>query len=328
VIAPADIASGIQSAWSNYLARGARNQEPHDYVYASAWRLCDRRMVYDMTSADRLPAYDPELLAKFRRGDDRERDLLADLARIGRDAEPPFNVIGQQERFRLRDRRGRVAIVGKVDARLEIDGTRAPIEVKSWSPLVTDRLDTFADVFDNPWTRSGGYQLLSYLFGAAEPFGFLLLDRSGIPRLLPVELDRHLDRMDEFLTKAEHAIDHATAGTLPDFLDDATECRRCPWYGHLCNPPLSAAAPTILADPELEAALTRRADLKPAADEYASLDQDVKTRLRGVEHGIVGAFLVTGKWAKTSRVELPPDLKKTYTVTNPRGQFRLDITRL
>ena len=129
------------------------------------------------------------MVAKFRRGDDRERDLLADLQRIGRDAEPSFAVMAQQERFTLKDHQSRTAIVGKVDARIEIAGVRAPLEVKAWSPFIVDRLETFADVFDNPWTTAGGYQLLSYLYGAGEPFGFLLLDRSGIPRLLPVELE-------------------------------------------------------------------------------------------------------------------------------------------
>ncbi|HJS76751.1 MAG TPA: hypothetical protein VJ778_05035, partial [Burkholderiales bacterium] len=249
-LTPTAIAEAVGTSWAAYLARQARPQTAHRYVYASSWRTCERRMVYDCTQPEQLPPYPPELVAKFRRGDDRERDLLSDLVRIGRDAEPAFSVIGQQERFELRDHRSRVAIVGKVDARLELEGHRAPIEVKSWSPFLTDRIETFADVFENPWTRSGGYQLLSYLYGAGVPFGFLLLDRSGLPRLLPVELEPHLDHMEEFLAKAERVLDHVQGGTLPDFLDDdPSECRRCPWYGHTCNPPLSATAAAILTDP-------------------------------------------------------------------------------
>jgi hypothetical protein len=327
-VTPDTIATGIHEAWARHLSKSSRPQAPHEYVYASAYRVCERRMVYEMTSPDRLPPWDAEVLQRFRRGDDRERDLLSDIGRVGRDAEPPFKVIGQQERFTLRDHKSRVAIVGKVDARLEIDGTRAPLEVKAWSPMITDRLETFADVFENPWTRSGGYQLLAYLYGAGEAFGFLLLDRSGIPRLLPVELEPHLDRMEDFLARAERALDHAQAGTLPDFLDDPAECRRCQWYGHTCLPPLSAVGAAVLTDPELEAALVRREALKASASEFETLDKTVKAQLRGVESGIAGPFHIVGKWAKTSRVEVPPDLKKQFTVTNPRGQFRLEITRL
>lgn len=328
-LTPTEIAGRIDAAYAAFLQREARPQIPHPYVYASAWRLCDRRMALELTQADQLPPWPPEVLAKFRRGNDRERDLLADLTRIGRDADPPFAVIGQQERFELRDHQSRVAIVGKVDARLEVDGRRAPLEIKAWSPHVVDRIETFVDLFNNPWTRSGGFQLLSYLYGAGEPYGFILLDRSGLPRLLPVELEPHLDRMEEFLGKAERVLDHVQAGTLPDYLEnDSAECRRCPWFGQTCNPPLTATAAAILTDPELEATLERREQLKAAHAEFEDLDQAVKRQLRGVESGIAGHFQITGAWSRSSRVELPEDLKRQFTVTNPKGRFTLDITRL
>lgn len=326
---PSEIATGIRVAWAAYLTQKQRPNAPHEYVYASSWRTCERRMVYELTAADQLPPFPAEVLAKFRRGEDRERDLLADLSRIGRDAEPAFTLTSQQERFALKDHKGRTAIVGKVDARLAVAGVRAPLEVKAWSPQLVDRIETFEDLFDSPWTRSGGYQLLSYLYGAGEPFGFLLLDRSGLPQLVPVELDTNLDRMEEFLARAERVLDHRQAGTLPDYLDDATECRRCPWYGHTCNPPLLAAGATVLADPELEAALERREALKAAADEFDDLDKMVKAQLRGVESGIAGAFQIIGRWQKSSKVVWPTEqLKKQYTVTNPKGKFCLEITKL
>jgi hypothetical protein len=327
-LTPDEIATSIGTSWAKYLEKDRRPAAPHDYVYASSWRACERRMAYELTVPELQPPFPPEVLAKFRRGDDRERDLLSDLGRIGRDAEPPFKVIGQQERFQLRDHKSRVAIVGKVDARLEVNGARPPLEVKAWSPMMVDRIETFADLFENPWTRSGGYQLLSYLFGSGEPYGFLLLDRSGIPRLLPVVLDENLDRMEEFLAKSERVLDHVQAQTLPDFIDDAAECRRCAFMGAVCNPPLSAAGAMLLNDPELEAQLERREALKAAGEEFNHLDTQIKKWLRGVESGIAGKFSITGKWSKSSRVELPADLKKQYTVTNPKGKFTLEIARL
>jgi hypothetical protein len=327
-LTPADIAGRIHTAWGQHYARQARSAAPHAYVYASSWRACERRMVYELTIPDQQPPFPPEVLAKFRRGDDRERELLIDLARVGRETEPEFRVIGQQERFTLKDHKGRVAIVGKVDARLEMNGARPPLEVKAWSPMMTDRVERFSDLFDNPWTVSGAHQLLSYLFAAGEPYGFLLLDRSGLPKLLEVELEPHLDRMEDFLARAERVLDHVAAGTLPDYLDDPASCRRCPWFGGICQPPLSAIGATLLTDPELEATLERREALKAAADEYDDLDKRVKTQLRGVESGIAGKFSITGKWGKSSRVELPENLKKQYTKTDPKGRFTLEITRL
>lgn len=327
-VTPDVLAKGITEAWAAHLARGARPQSAHPYVYASSWRACERRMVLEMTQPEALPPWKPEVLAKFRRGDDRERDLLADLTRVGRDAEPAFSVVGQQERFELRDHKSRVAIVGKVDAQLKIAGATAPLEVKAWSPMMVDRIETFADLFDSPWTRPGAYQLLTYLYGAGVPFGFLLLDRSGIPALIPVELDPNLDRLEDFLARAERALDHRAAATLPDFYDDAAECQRCPFYGAVCNPPLASVGAAVLNDPDLELALERRQALQAAGKEYERLDKDIKTQLRGVTQGVAGPFIIAGKWGKQSRIELPADLKTQYTVTDPKGRFTLEITKV
>lgn len=328
-VSPAQLASSIEAAWAGYLTRERRPFTPHPYLYASGWTVCDRRMVLDMVQPQDKPPFPAEVLAKFRRGDDRERDLLADLARIGRDAEPPFKVVGEQQRFELRDRQGRVAIVGKVDAQLKIATAQAPLEIKAWSPQIVDRIETFEDLFDGTWTRSGAFQLLAYLYGSNQPFGFLLLDRSGLPLLLPVELEAHLDRMEDFLTRAERAIDHQRAGTLPDFLvGDAAECQRCPFFGAACQPPLSSDGAVVLTDPELEAALERREQLAAAAREYEQLDTRIKKQLRGIEHGIAGAFHISGKWGKSSRLELPENVKAQYTTVDPKGRFTLEIAKL
>lgn len=332
VIAPDAIGRAIERAWEAFLLSESRTASPHpNYVYASAWRVCERRMVYECTVPDQQPAFDAFALARFRRGNDRERDLLADLARIGRNAEPEFRLVGQQDSFKVRDRRGRQIISGKVDAFVELAAAkwRAPIEVKAWSPQIVDRIETFADVFDNVWTRSGGYQLLSYMYGHGHPAGFLLLDRSGLPKLLPIVLEEHLDRMEEFLSKAERVIDHALAGTLPPFLqNDPNECKRCPFFGGVCQPDLSAKDVTVITDPELEADLQRWHELRPAGKEFNALDTTIKKRLRGIENAIAGAFSIVGKWGRYARVDVPADVKKQYTVIDPKGRFSLEIEKL
>jgi hypothetical protein len=329
-LSPHDLAASISAAWANALARTARRGVPHRYVYASSWRPCDRRIVYEMTQPESQPVFSPELLAKFRRGDDRERDLLIDLARVGRESEPPFAVLGQQERFEVKGKKGQPVIVGKVDARLKFEpDISAPLECKAWHPNLVAAIKVFEDLFDNPWTRAGAYQLLLYLLAMGVPFGFLLLDRSGLPLLLPVELNPHLDRLEDFLTRAERAMGHAEAGTLPDFLvGDAAECRRCSFYGSVCNPPLSATGATVITDPEIEALLVRREQLDAAATEFDQIDKTIKGRLRGIESAVAGPFIIEGKWGKQSRIDLPPDLKGKYTKTDPQGRFTLTFTRL
>jgi hypothetical protein len=328
-ISPSDLAQAIMTSWEQRLLMGRSVPMKRPYVYASSRRECTRRMVLEMTDGDKMTPFEPDVLAKFERGQDRERDLLISLTRAGQTCEPSFTVIGQQERFELRDHQGRVAIVGKVDARLQVNGDRPPVEVKSWSPQLVDRINRFEDLFESPWTRSGAYQLLSYLFAAGESFGFLLLDRSGLPLLLPVELIPNLDRVEEFLGQAETAMDHKAAGTLPDYIQDAGECKRCPFFGAGCNPPLlSGEGAVVLTDPELEPMLERWESLKDSALEYDRIDSDIKKKLRGVEMGICGKFAVTGKWGKQTKYEYPEDIKKQYARVDPKGRFTLEITKL
>lgn len=327
---PDSVAATVEHAWEQFLLADRRTPSPHpNYVYASAWRVCERRMVYEATVPEQQQPFDAFTLARFRRGNDRERDLLADLSRIGRNATPEFQVVGQQHVFKVRDRKGRQVISGKVDASLLMQRLTAPIEVKAWSPMLVDRIETFADLFENPWTRSGGYQLLSYLYGSGDPVGFMVLDRSGIPKLIPVVLEQHLDRMEDFLSRAERVVDHALAETLPPFLEgDAPECKRCPFFGGTCQPDLSAKDTMVLTDPELEAQLQRWHELQGSGREWNSLDKRLKEHLRGIESAIAGAFSISGKWGKSSRVELPAELKKKFTVSDPKGRFFLEIEKL
>jgi len=330
-LTPYDLARAVEQNWGAWLERDRRVATPHPQVWASAYRECERRMVLELTVPDQQLPFPVQALARFRRGNDRERDLLVDMARIGRDADPTFVVHSQQERFELKGRTGGVVITGKVDARLRVGNmkTGAPLEVKAWSQNIVDRIDTFDDVYENMWTRSGAHQLLAYLYGANEPFGFLLLDRSGIPKLVVVELnDTNHERMEAFLARAERVVAAAASGTLPDYIDDPAECKRCAFYGTACNPPIASVGQDVLVDPELEADLERWWATRDAGRAWRDLDEGLKKRLRGVESAVAGHFAIAGRWGTYKRLELPPDIKKQYTIADPKGRFTLEIERL
>lgn len=343
---PDEVAVAIRLAWANFVKADSRPMTKRQNVYASSYRECDRRMVLDMTEGDQLKPFSPETLAKFRRGNDRERDLMADLKRIGRNCDPSFEVIGEQERFELRDRKGRVAITGKVDGKLKmsvpIRGIQEiAVETKAWHPLLTAKVDKFEDLFNNRWTKSGAYQLLSYLYGLNLPVGFMLLDKSGIPTLLPVELYENLDRMEKFLLKAERVMDHKEAGTLPDYTKDPEECKICDFYGSVCIPEIrSGPGAMIETDPEIIQDLERYVELQNKLDEagleeFEGLDKWAKKQFRGVEQGIAGNILITGKWQKQTKYEMPADVEKRikdemaqYAKTEPKGKFFLTVTKV
>ena len=334
---PSEVAESIQDAWADFVQQDRSVPNKRPYVYASSYWDCLRRMVLDMTHGDKLPAFDADTLARFRRGNDRERDLLSDLKRIGRNAEPSFEVIGEQERFELNDRDGRTVIVGKVDCRLRFPwGDKPPLECKAWHPSLTARINTFEDCFISPWTRKGAYQLLSYLFGAGEPVGFLMLDKSGLPALIPVELDDvNLERMERFLSNATAAMDHAEQGTVPDFHDDPESCKRCDHFGVSCQPPLKYEGAEVIIDEELEQKLERWEEIRENGQEFKKLDKELKSKFRGAEQAIIGSFLLRGKWQKKTSFDLPEEVEKTisdlrqdFQVEDPKGKFVLKITKI
>jgi hypothetical protein len=323
----ADVAASLTQAIRDDLVAHRRTPSPHDSVWASSSRACLRRMVYELTVPDQQLAPEADLLAKFEHGNARELDILAALTRLGRHGDLPFRITRQQERFVLRDRKARPAIVGRVDAFVEIESVRAPIEIKSWSPYVVDRIERFEDLYASPWTAGGASQILAYMLGAAVPYGLLVLDTRAIPKILHVDLDANLDYIETFLARAEAVLDHVEAGTLPDYHDDPDECARCSFLG-TCNPPLVATSVLqVLDDPELEVALERREELRKPGKAFAELDAEIKQRLRGVTHAVIGQFEIRGAWGRQSRVELPENLKKQYTRVDPQGRFTLEIIK-
>lgn len=322
----------IERAWEADLMKESEPpRQARTVMWASAYRECVRRSVYEMTEPARLPSFDATARARMKRGKEREVDLVATLMRLGKHSDPPFEVIGQQQSIEVKGRTGDIVIRGRIDALIQVAGLRtaAPLEVKAWSPNIVDRLTAFEDVLDNQWTKAAAYQLLAYLYGHNQEWGFLLLDRSGLPLLLPAQLDAaNMARMETFLAKAESAVAHARAGTLPDYIDDYIECKRCPFFGSPCQPPTLVAGAQVLLDDELEAALEEWHRLKPQGKQWLALDQDIKKRLRGVENALIGHFAISGAWSKSSHLELPPELKKQYTVVDPQGRFTLEVDRL
>jgi hypothetical protein len=331
----------LNQALSDYIeAENARKQKgtpkPHSYLYASARRKCLRRSVIECSHPELLPQYDANAKARFLRGDQREIDLRMALTRAGQLSNPRFDFTGIQERIEIRDRKGRTIITGYIDGMIRWPiGSPWPTEIKAWSSNITDRIDTFEDICNNPWTWSGAHQLLSYLYANSVPMGVFVLDRSGLPKLIPVMLEENLERMEGFLQDANTVVDHIEAEILPDFIQDISECRRCPFYQSACNPPIKSGEGTqIFTDPDIEQKLLRYLEIEEVGEEYEALDKWVKGSFRGVEIGLAGSVLIQGKWRSLTSYPLPPDVKKDldylrapFKKVDPKGSFSLTVTK-
>lgn len=321
------LATSIRETWAATVLRDRRPPNPHQHVYAGGWRACTRRMVYDMREPQNAMPFSADVLANFKRGSDRGRELVIDMTRIGRAADPPFEVFGQEERFVLKGRDGRVIMVGKTDMSLKQDRLIARAEIKNWNPNLTARITHFRDLFNNRWTRSGAYQLLAYLYGSNEPIGFMILDRPGLPKVLPVILHDYLDEMEEFLVRAEEACAHLDADTLPDYHNDPSECRACPFFAH-CSPPLEHAGARVETDETILQLLEERATLEEGGKRFAKLDKQLKDYFRGVEIGLAGDFYIAGKWQALTTYVLTDEQKAQFKKTDPKGKFLLTFTKL
>jgi hypothetical protein len=335
----AEIAA-IEKAWAEHVEMENRRgpQDPHPYIYASSRRECRRRMYYECTDPNAFPQFDTDTKARFTRGNQRERDISIDLMRVGRLCIPKFDFIGQQERIGIFDRKGRKVISGKIDGFLKWEsGAQWPTELKSWSVFLTDRIFQFSDLFNNKWTKAGAFQLLAYLFEKNAPYGVMVLDRPGLPLLIPVSLEENLDKMESFIADGEAVVDAIEAKTPPPFIQDPAECKRCPVFGSLCQPVMAYAGAQIFTD-ELTIQKTERlADLQamPELEEFEALDKWAKKTFRGVEQAVVGKCLVQGKWQKNTVYETTEavdakidELKQPYKKTVEKGKFFLDITKV
>ncbi|NLT68040.1 MAG: hypothetical protein GXX84_15665 [Acidobacteria bacterium] len=331
---PEPSVEAVRNALAEYIEsenmRRKSPPQPHSYLYASARRKCLRRSVLECTRPELMPEFEVETKARFLRGDQREVDLRLEMTRAGQLSDPRFDFIGIQEPVKIYDRKRRLVISGKIDGFIRWEnGETWPTEIKAWHPNVVDRIQTFEDICNGPWTWSGAHQLLSYLYAKNVPFGIFALDRSGLPKLIPVSLEDNLQRMEDFLRDAESVVDHIESRSLPEVIKDPAECKRCWAYGSLCNPPLmSGEGARIITDPAIEQMLERRHELEDAADEFARIDKDIKARFRGVELAIAGTFLLEGKFGKLTKDNTPAEVKKLYQTVDPKGRFTLSITKV
>jgi hypothetical protein len=275
------------------------------------------------------PEWSDASLERARRGTARERDIVALLAHVGQRCTPRFSAVEQQKRYEIRDRDGVLLIVGKIDLRLRFDdGTTMTCDVKSGDSIRHVR--SLDDLDRSPWTRHHVDQLLVYMLAESEQRGMLILDQPDGPLFLEVSLLDHLERAESFLRDARAAVDARFArAALPAHTDDRGECRRCPHAGKTCAPPTDYGAGAItITDPSLLAVAHTRDECAAAAAEYERADKALKQALRGIEYGILGDYVVRGRWQGATTYAVPEDIRQQYAQHDPRARFILTIERM
>lgn len=248
---------------------------------------CDRFLVYKRTRWQEEALHDVGRQFVFDEGNLHEEAVLQALREAG------FKIIEQQRPFEWK----KYQITGTVDAKILDDRKAYPIEVKSFSEWAWNKTNTVDDMLKSKAVYMRGYpaQLTLYLLMDEKEEGMFILKNKTNGLLKQINLTLDFEYAETLVKKAERINAHLQAGTLPDRIP--WEVGACEWcsFGHICLPEYTREA-TLLDDPELEAKLDRRGELKALSDEYDALDKEIKEKVKERPETVVGKWLLKGAW--------------------------------
>jgi len=309
---PQECVDVLTNAWDTRLVNenNKRGSWTPKNVYASRVSDCIWQMVLDMVKSDSKPPFGAMSLNRMLFGREVEDFFLRELARAGKEFTPSFELVNQQERVVIKDRKGRVIITGKKDVAVRFEGMKAtpPAEVKFGQAV--SRIEHADDFKGGRWTKHMPRQLLSYMYAKNEPLGFMFLPKIGGFLPIPFLLEDHLEEMELALANATAAMDlkeeiEANGGTLSTiepnqipYCADRTYCPPCDYFNTLCFPPMDYGEGADVLGEEVSDALEIMHINKAARKAYNHAEKVYKSKVKGIPLAMAGRFLVTGKWAK------------------------------
>ena len=265
---------------------------------------CLKYLVLNRTRWQEKTLHNERLQMIFDIGNDIEERVMKDLREAG------VSIVEQQRPFDWPE----YQISGKLDAKCLIDGTAYPVEVKSMSPFAFDKINSVQDMLNSRYAYMRSYpgQLILYLLMDNKERGYFILKNkvSGAMKEIPVDLDYSIG--ESLLKKAEAINTHVINKTLPDPIEyDENVCSEC-GYVHICTPDRIGKEVEIIDNEELEELLKRYEELKPSTKEYDKVDKRISEIVNGREKVLVGNWFITGSWRKTTKYNVPADVKTQY----------------
>lgn len=273
----------IETAQEKYL---------QEKIYRGRWKsirasgigdVCSRRIFYYMTCGEEAEEITTQLAAIFEEGKDQEPRVRRYLSELG------FEVM----KAGLSDYWPEYNISGQIDGILNNEYIA---EIKTVSEEAWRSLETLQDFIDGSYHERWYAQMQVYLLLNSKEKGVFILKRKQAKQIRVIEVSLDYDYAEKLLKKAEAINAAIQSGNPPEYLKgNVTECRRCPFFGKVCNPPLDFGETQIIEDDKLAKDLSRREELSAAKSEYDKLDKEAKERLRDIPAAICGEFQITGK---------------------------------
>jgi len=306
----------IMDARQKSLKTKLREQTKRPYMYLSDIHRCTRHNYYSMVEGDKRRPINEWLICLFESGNMWERETVRELLDLGFDV-----ILGQQSieinyGGKLKSEKGKIIGKGRIDGMIRYGKERFPLEIKSLGENIFRQINTVEDLFRFEFTEKYLRQLLMYLYGNNLEQGFFLInDRSGHWKLIPVYLGNYLDYCEKVLRNMEAAWEAKVEGKEPARINyNHKTCGNCQ-FNAVCCPETILEGGDVLNDPELEAQIAIHEELKPKAKEYNEVHDSLKALFEKKPQTTIGRFIVIPK--KTTRrggikiSELPGDVQKS-----------------
>ncbi|MFH1690883.1 MAG: hypothetical protein ABIE42_11730 [Candidatus Eisenbacteria bacterium] len=241
---------------------------------------CERRLYYHRTDGDKAAPVSDDLQSIFLEGRLHERDVVkrldnADLRLLREQSTEHWDA------FR---------ISGHIEGEIEHKGFVILGEIKSIHGALYDRVDSVSDLRDaSGFLRKWYGQVQIYMLLRSREAGviFIKSKQTGRVKALPVALD--LEYAEGLLKKAERINAAFDKGEPPAFSETLDECRRCGYWGRVCNPPTeSGEGATVILDPHLIEAARVWMETRHEASRFRDADNTLKKALVGKTLAVVG----------------------------------------
>lgn len=198
---------------------------------------CQRKGVYERLNWRDKQLFDTQSYIRFEEGNRQEEHVLSDLKKWG------FDIIKQQDDFIWE----KYQISGHIDGKWKYKDIEPPVEIKSMSPFIFQKVGVYEDLNKESWLRAYKAQINIYMLYHNIDFGiFVCKDKSsGAIKPIVVEMDYQL--AEDCLQTAEIINEHVKNKTYPDQIDDHKVCEKC-LYNHICMPDVEFGVPLKISE--------------------------------------------------------------------------------
>lgn len=307
-------APDIVSALDAQTARRIK-QYPHPLNRASeCGHPCVRFLVLSRIATNLKTLHGVGLQRIFDLGNVVENALIRELSAT------EFHVTEQQRAYEWR----KFELSGRIDAKIGVNGSAFPLEIKSCSPNVFRAVVDMApaDMVNSKysWLRKYPAQILLYMLMEGASSGIMLFFNKTTgekcQKLFLLD-DAMMEYAETILKKLEVVNEWVRKGEAPPTVR-IPDCADCGFAKTSCfvGQDFGPGFDLILDEPDLIAKLERRAALSAAAHEYAEIDEEIKAQFKGKS-------TIVGDW----RIESKPYERKEYVVKGGTG-YRTNIEKI